>query len=41
MARIAWVPYNHVLAIGKKVGVRKIKASIRMKDFGKGGLQHA
>jgi hypothetical protein len=40
MTRIAWVPYNYVLAIGKKVGVRKIKTSIRNKDFGKGRLHH-
>jgi hypothetical protein len=34
------VPYNPVLAIGKQVGVRKIKTSIRNKDFGKGRLHH-
>jgi hypothetical protein len=40
MTRIPWVPYNYVLAIGKKVWVRKIKTSIRNKDFGKGRLHH-
>jgi translation initiation factor 1 (eIF-1/SUI1) len=29
VTRIAWVAYNHVLAISKKVGVRKIKISTR------------
>jgi hypothetical protein len=41
VTRIAWEPYNHVLAIGKKVGVRKIKPSIRMKDFDNGRLHPA
>jgi hypothetical protein len=41
VTRIAWVPHNHVLAIGKKVGVRKIKISTRKKDFGKGRLHLA
>jgi hypothetical protein len=41
VTRIALVAYNHVLAIGKKVGVRKIKISTRKKDFGKGRLHHA
>jgi hypothetical protein len=41
VTRISWVPDNHVLAIGKKVGVRKIKISVRKKDFGNGRLHHA
>ena len=41
MTRIACVVYNHVLDIGKKVGVRNIKISTRKKDFGEGRLHHA
>jgi hypothetical protein len=41
VTRIARVVYNHVLDIGKKVGVRNIKISTRKKDFGEGRLHHA